>query len=68
MRKSFLQKIILLFFICVCYFSCSHDKSNCTQYQITSQETALLDCYNNGNTVVFKNDSTGVFDTLHVTS
>jgi hypothetical protein len=51
---------------CVIFFSYSC-YSDCNKMELTLQETALLSAYNTGDIAVFKNDTTGVFDTLHVT-
>ncbi len=58
---------LLLFLLCsVClYYSCK--TNNCSDYEITQQEIAFLSAYNQGDIAVFKNDSTGIYDTMHVT-
>ena len=48
------------------YISC-RSEDDCSNCQITQQEIALLPAYNQGDIAVFKNDTTGEFDTLHVT-
>ena len=56
---------LLLCGVCL-HYSCRLDRSDCSKYEITQQETAFLSAYNKGDIAFFKNDTTGVFDTLHV--
>ena len=49
------------------FYSCSHDRSDCSKYEITQQESAFVSEYNKGDIAVFNNDTTSLFDTLHVT-
>lgn len=72
MKKVFpiniLAMLALLSCIVCLYYSCKFDHTDCSSCQMTLQEEALLPAYNKDDIVVFKNDTTGVFDTLHVTS
>ena len=48
------------------HISCKKE-DNCSGCALTPQELSLLSFYKVGDIAVFKNDMTGVFDTLHVT-
>src|ERR1035437_2720504 len=61
-----LAGLTLVGFFILFFYSCKRDKSDCSKYQLTQQEAAILSAYNQGDIAVFKNDTTGVFDTLHV--
>lgn len=64
-KISFYFLLLLLCIVCF-YYSCNtHD---CSDYEITPEEEAFLSAYNQGDIAIFKNDTTGVYDTLHVTS
>lgn len=60
--------LTLLSCVVCLYYSCKRDHNDCSSCQLTPQEEALLPAYNKGDIAVFKNDTTGVFDTLYVTS
>ncbi|MFI5164190.1 MAG: hypothetical protein ACHQHP_02965 [Bacteroidia bacterium] len=68
MKKTFQIRLLLFGFIILLFYSCNRDHTDCSQCQITPQEEALLPAYNVGDIAVFKNDTTGVLDTLNITS
>ena len=74
MKKKHLNvtKGLITLFSCLILFlfSCKPKSSpdDCSQNEITQQDAAILAAYNVGTTAVFKNDNTGVYDTLHVTN
>jgi hypothetical protein len=66
-----MKKIFILIFLCLClcvslFFAC-RKKTDCSAYQITSTEESFL-CYKQGQIAIFKNDITGLIDTLSVVS
>jgi hypothetical protein len=68
MKKTTIRLGQMLILSCVIFinYSCK-PYSDCYRYEITPQETAFLSVYNTGDIAVFRNDTTGGFDTLHVT-
>lgn len=63
-----MKKIITLIFLFLClsfFFACNKDTTDCSTYQITEAEKSFIP-YTKGQIVVFKNDTTGIKDTLSV--
>lgn len=68
-EKMILRKInfyFLLLLLCGICFLYSCTTHHCSDYEITTEEEAFLSAYNQGDIAVFKNDTTGIFDTLRV--
>lgn len=56
---------ITFFGFLILFYSCHHDPA--CDCQVTDQDKAFLSEYNQGDIVVFKNDTTLAFDTLKIT-
>jgi hypothetical protein len=59
-------QIVILSYVIFFNYSCK-PSSDCSRYEINQQEKEFLSVFNAGDIAVFRNDTTGVFDTLYVT-